>query len=354
MGLGLVNDNWTLQLTCDAYSTAQTDALLLPKASESWVLAQLGDYSTTQQTSDAIAAALTNYWTGTEALANVVAFFEQSNTYTDEQLGDYSTAAEMNQAIEDALVPYGTIAQRDAAIAAALAAYYTSAQTDSAIAAAVATIDLTPYWTIAQVQAAITAALVPVTLSNGQSWNGGPTFNLLRGSNVLKNLSVAGALTASFQNLDDTILIESDSYARSETYTQLETGAAITAAIDALDLSQFQNEAQVLALIAGELGAYWDQTEVANYVGGQLIRTHQEIPGDLALPSRSVNEIGCAAKGGDLRQKPVYGGLQGQLQGRQLRPRGVGAGVLQREDGSVVAVQPGGPGGLARRRRRPG
>ena len=133
-----------------------------------------------------------------------------------------------------------------------------------------ATIDLTPYWTIAQVQAAITAALVPVTLANGQSWNGGPTFNLLRGSNVLRNISVAGALTASFQNLDDTILIESDSYARSETYTQAETGAAITAAIDALDLSQFRNEAQALDLIAGELGPYWDQTEVANYVAGQL------------------------------------------------------------------------------------
>ena len=42
---------------------------------------------------------------------------------------------------------------------------------------------------------------------------------------------MAGALTATFQNLDDTILIESDSYARSETYTQAETGAAITAAI---------------------------------------------------------------------------------------------------------------------------
>ena len=75
----------------------------------------------------------------------------------------------------------------------------------------------------------------------------GPTFNLLRGTNVLRNLSVAGALTASYQNLDDTILIESDSYARSETYTQAETGAAITAAIDALDLSQFQNEAEVQA-----------------------------------------------------------------------------------------------------------
>ena len=109
-----------------------------------------------------------------------------------------------------------------------------------------------------------------MALSNGQSWTGGPTFNLLRGSNVLRNLSVAGALTASFQNLDDTILIESDSYARSETYTQLETGAAITAAIDALDLSQFQNEAEVQALIAAALVPYWDQTEVSTYVAGEL------------------------------------------------------------------------------------
>ena len=81
---------------------------------------------------------------------------------------------------------------------------------------------------------------------------------------------MAGALTASFQNLDDTILIESDSYARSETYTQAETGAAITAAIDALNLSQYRTEAQVLALIAGELVPYWDQTEVSTYVGGEL------------------------------------------------------------------------------------
>ena len=106
---------------------------------------------------------------------------------------------------------------------------------------------------------------MPVTLSNGQTWNGGPTFELLRGSNVLRNLSVAGALTASYQNLDDTILLESDSYARSETYTQLETGAAITAAIDAL--SQFQNEAEVQALIATALVPYG---EVSNFVAGEL------------------------------------------------------------------------------------
>ena len=197
----------------------------------------------------------------------MVAAIDESKAYTDTQLTDYSTTTQMTQAITDALLPFETAVQRDAAISLALQAYYTSAQTDAAIAAGLATIDLTPYYTSAQTDAAIAAA---VALSNGQSWTGGPTFNLLRGSNVLRNLSVAGALTASFQNLDDTILIESDSYARSETYTQLETGAAITAAIDALNLSQYRTEAQVLALIAGELVPYWDQTEVSTYVAGEL------------------------------------------------------------------------------------
>ena len=256
LSIQLANDNWTLSFSVDSYSTAQTDALLLPKASESWVLAQLGGYYTVLETNDAITAALSNYFTQAEVTFNLVAGVTEAKDYTDAQLLNYSNTAAMNQAISDALLPYGTVVQRDAAIAAALAAYYTAAQTDSAIAAGLATIDLSPYWTIPQVQAAITAALVPVTLSNGQSWTGGPTFSLLRGTNVLRNLSVAGALTATFQNLDDTILIESDSYARSETYTQLETGAAITAALDALNLSQYRTEAQVLALIAGELVPY--------------------------------------------------------------------------------------------------
>ena len=290
LSIQLANDDWTLSFGCDAYTTQQTD--------------------------DAIAAALTNYFTRAEVTATIVAAIDESKGYTDTQLTDYSTTAQMtqaitdalvpfetaaqrdaaiaaalagfydstqtdaaitaalvpysttvqmNQAIADALVPYGTVAQRDAAIAAALAGFYDSTQTDAAITAA-----LVPYGTAAQRDAAIAAALASVTLSNGQSWNGGPTFNLLRASNVLRNLSVAGALTATFQNLDDTILIESDSYARSETYTQAETGAAITAAIDALDLSQFQNEAEVQALIATALAPYWDQTEVSTYVAGEL------------------------------------------------------------------------------------
>ena len=194
---------------------------------------QLTDYSTTAQMTQAITDALVPFETAAQrdaAIAAALAVYytsAQTDAALAAGLAPYSTTVQMNQAITDALVPYGTAAQRDAAIAAALAAYYTSAQTDAAIAAAIA-----PYYTSAQTDAAIAAA---VALSNGQSWIGGPTFNLLRGSNVLRNLSVAGALTASFQNLDDTILIESDSYPRSETYTQLETGAAITAAIDALD-----------------------------------------------------------------------------------------------------------------------
>ena len=235
LSIQLANDDWTLSFGCDAYTTQQTD--------------------------DAVAAALTNYFTRAEVTATIVAAIDESKGYTDTQLTDYSTTAQMTQAITDALVPFETAAQRDAAVAAALAAYYTSAQTDAVIAAAIA-----PYYTSAQTDAAIAA----VALSNGQSWTGGATFNLLRGSNVLRNLSVAGALTATFQNLDDTILIESDSYARSETYTQAETGAAITAAIDALNLSQYRTEAQVQALIATALVPYWDQTEVSTYVAGEL------------------------------------------------------------------------------------
>ena len=214
LSIALANDNWTLSFACDAYSKAEADALLLPKASESWVLATLGNFYTVQEANDAITAALGNYFTRAEATANLVAGITECKDYTDTSLLDYSDTTATNQLIAD--------------------------------------------------------ALLTVTLSNGQSWAGGPTENLLKGTNVLRNLSVAGALTATLQNLGDTILIESDSYARGETYTQLETGAAITAAIDALNLSQYRTEAQVLALIAGELVPYWDQTEVSSYVAGEL------------------------------------------------------------------------------------
>ena len=110
LSIQLANDDWTLSFSCDAYTTQQTD--------------------------DAIAAALSNYFTRAEEVtATIVAAIDESKGYTDTQLADYSTTAQMTQAISDALVPFETAVQRDAAIAAALAAYYTSAQTDAALAA---------------------------------------------------------------------------------------------------------------------------------------------------------------------------------------------------------------------------
>ena len=114
LSIALANDDWTLSFGCDAYTTQQTD--------------------------DAISTALSDYFTRAEVTVTVVAAIDESKGYTDTQLADYSTTAQTTQAIADALVPYETAAQRDAAIAAALGAYYTSAQTDATLAAA-----LVPY-----------------------------------------------------------------------------------------------------------------------------------------------------------------------------------------------------------------
>ena len=130
LSIQLANDDWTLSFGCDAYTTQQTD--------------------------DAIAAALTNYFTRAEVTATIVAAIDESKGYTDTQLTDYSTTTQMTQAISDALVPFETAAQQDAAIAAALAGFYDSTQTDAAITAA-----LVPYSTTVQMNQAIADALVP-------------------------------------------------------------------------------------------------------------------------------------------------------------------------------------------------
>ena len=158
--------------------------------SKAYTDTQLADYSTTTQMNQAISDALAPFETAAQrdaAIAAALAGFYDS-TQTDAAitaaLVPYSTTAQMNQAITDALVPFETAAQRDTAIAAALAGFSDSTQTDAAITAA-----LVPYGTAAERDTAIAAALASVTLSNDQSWNGGPTFNLLRASNVLRNLS---------------------------------------------------------------------------------------------------------------------------------------------------------------------
>ena len=130
LSIALANDDWTLSFGCDAYTTQQTD--------------------------DAISTALSDYFTRAEVTVTVVAAIDESKGYTDAQLTDYSTTAQMTQAITDALAPFETAVQRDAAISLALQAYYTSAQTDAAIVAGLA-----PFSTTVQMNQAITDALAP-------------------------------------------------------------------------------------------------------------------------------------------------------------------------------------------------
>ena len=205
LSVSLQNDNFTLSLACDSYSIAQADA--------------------------AIAAALV----------------------------PYETAAQRDAAIAAALTAYSTTTETSAAIAAALLQYYTATQVDTQIASAVAGIDLTPYYTSTQTDAAITAALVPVTLSNAPAWGANPpTWELLKGSNVLRNLHFAGPLLASLQNNTDTLQLECDAYSKAETFVN----SVVAGAIDALNVTQYRTEAQVSTAISDALAPYYTAAEV--------------------------------------------------------------------------------------------
>eukprot|EP00439_Symbiodinium_sp_Y106_P035638 s6685_g4.t1 len=275
-------------INAQAWPGNETDALLLPKASESWVLATLGGYYTVAEANGAITAALTNYPTTAQMAAAVAAAETAANDYTDAALVPYSTTVQMDAAIAAALVPYSTkaqretavatallayytsaetdaaitaavgaidlsgyytIAQTDAAILAALAPYYTSAQTDAAIAAAVGAVDLSGYYTSAQTDAAITAALVPVTLGNAPAWAGQTSWELLKGSNVLRNLAFEAPLSAQLQNNGDTLQVS----------------------VDLSDYVPFSGlQAPILNEINIALGDYWTQAETTIEIGNQI------------------------------------------------------------------------------------
>ena len=104
---------------------------------------------------------------------------------------------------------------------------------------------------------------MPVTLANAPAWGANPpTWELLKGTNVLRNLHFAGPLSASLQNNTDTLEIDCDSYEKAETYTQAETNAAISAALGALNLGQYQTSAQVDTAISDALVPYYTAAQV--------------------------------------------------------------------------------------------
>ena len=90
-------------------------------------------------------------------------------------------------------------------------------------------------------------------------------------------------------------------------------------------------------VVVGELDAEGSGgVKVADLVGAG-----QQVPGHVAQPGRGVDQVGGAAQGGDLRQDPVDGRLQGELQRVEVPCRGEGPGVLEGENLRVMPVEAG-------------
>ena len=112
----------------------------------------------------------------------------------------------------------------------------------------------------------------PVTLSNAPAWGANPpTWELLKGTNALRNLHFAGPLSASLQNNTDTLEIDCDSYEKAETYSQAEVNSVVSGAIDALNITQYRTDSQVSQAISDALAPYYTSAEVDSAIAGNSV-----------------------------------------------------------------------------------
>ena len=150
------NNNFTLSLSCDAYSIAEADAAIAAA-----ITTALLPYETAAQRDAAIAAALAAFSTTAEVNSLIAA-----------ALADYSTTAGVNSLIATALTDYSTTAQVNAAIATAVggidlsnyyerAETYSQAEVNSVVSGAIDALNITQYRTESQVSSSISDALVP-------------------------------------------------------------------------------------------------------------------------------------------------------------------------------------------------
>ena len=148
-------------------------------------------------------------------------------------------------------------------------------------------------------------------LVNAPAWPGNVTFDLLAGTNQIRNLHAAGPLSIALANDNWTVSLSCDAYNRGETDALLaplasevwvsneilaalaaysttvqvgtaisdalgaysstaEMNTAISDAIDALNVGQYQDASGVQFLIDQALLAYWTQAEVSSFVAGEL------------------------------------------------------------------------------------
>ena len=147
-------------------------------------------------------------------------------------------------------------------------------------------------------------------LVNAPAWPGNITWDLLAGTNTVRNLHATSPLSIALANDNWTLSFACDSYSRGETDALLaplaseawvsneilaalaaysttaqvgtaisdalraysstsEMNTAIADAVDALNVGQYQDAAEVQFLIDQALLAYWTQADVSSFVAGE-------------------------------------------------------------------------------------
>ena len=132
---------------------------------------------------------------------------------------------------------------------------------------------------------AILAELAALQLSGGggvvnaPAWAGFTTWELVRGSNVVRNLHLGAPLSAALTNGDDTLSITADCYSTAG------TDAAITAAllayytsaqVDAVGTRATQ-DAETTSAITGALLAYYTSAQVDALLGDYRTASAQDV-----------------------------------------------------------------------------
>ena len=222
------------------------------------------------------------------------------------------TAADVDQRVATALLSYVAQAAFDAALA------LRDGRLDGHDADILALQSAGPFALpseITALQSAIDSILAEIAtlggatnLVNAPAWPGNITWDLLAGTNTVRNLHATGPLSIALANDNWTLSFACDSYSRGETDALLaplaseawvsneilaalaaysttaqvgtaisdalgaysSTNTAIADAVDALNVGQYQDAAEVQFLIDQALLAYWTQAEVSSFVAGEL------------------------------------------------------------------------------------
>ncbi|CAE7910020.1 unnamed protein product, partial [Symbiodinium necroappetens] len=325
-GLVAVNTSLTQGLATKANQSA-LDALQVEvngKSTPASVDLKLANHPTTAAMNSSIASA------NNATLATVATTYALKSVVDQLaiDLAARQTAADVDQRVATALLAYVQQAALDAALA------LRDGRLDGHDADILALQSAGPFALpseITALQASIDAILAEIAtlggatnLVNAPAWVGEVTFDLLAGTNQIRNLHAAGPLSVALANDNWTLSFACDSYSRRETDALLaplaseawvsneilaalaaysttaqvgtaisdvlgaysstsEMNTAIADAVDALNVGQYQDASGLQFLIDQALLAYWTQAEVSSFVVGELANYQTSSQGRSAI-----------------------------------------------------------------------